>query len=155
MKLDILDPRDWRAVSKWASDLDDSGQTKDAELDIFLPFGHALSRYLALSADKRFRCIIVSELDWDIQLCLDRSLKAKDTLQDNLLHCAPFPAVLDAIFSNLRGSHSDDRRNQSLIEAGGRVTIYGAFMNDDGSFASENDQKVNTLWSLPKCLIAD
>ncbi|KAJ9103032.1 hypothetical protein QFC20_004841 [Naganishia adeliensis] len=61
----------------------------------------------------------------------------------NLLHCSPY-RTQDDIFSHLSHSNaceSGETRISGLLRNGGWVAMYGAFMTDDGSFASDGDEK--------------
>lgn len=53
----------------------------------------------------------------------------------NLLHCSP-PDTLPAIITGLKGRSDVSERRKPWL------AIYGAFRSDDGSFASEADEKV-------------
>lgn len=69
----------------------------------------------------------------------------------NLLHCSPSRTQND-IFSYLGRPQASDSavRNGSLglLRAGAWIAVYGAFMKDDGGFASEGDEKVYHLLPL-------
>lgn len=55
------------------------------------------------------------------------------------MHCSPV-RTQDDIFSHLGSAVTG---SQALVEKGGWVAIYGAFLKDDGGFASEGDEKVS------------
>lgn len=42
-----------------------------------------------------------------------------------------------------------------LLQDGGWVAVYGAFMTDDGGFASEGDEKVGCLLPVPQAISWD
>lgn len=74
-------------------------------------------------------------------ICKHRRTTLHQTLtsiQGNLLHCSPV-RTQDDIFSHLGNGGSG---SSTLVKAGGWVAVYGAFLRDDGSFASEGDEKV-------------
>ncbi|GHJ85232.1 hypothetical protein NliqN6_1634 [Naganishia liquefaciens] len=56
----------------------------------------------------------------------------------NLLHCSPSRTQED-IFSHL--GEDGTKQSTELVEEGGWIAIYGAFLKDDGNFASEGDEK--------------
>lgn len=69
----------------------------------------------------------------------------------NLLHCSP-RRTQDDIFSHLGHSNaceSGETQISGLLRNGGWVAVYGAFMTDDGSFASDGDEKVSYLLHHP------
>ncbi len=66
-----------------------------------------------------------------------RALLTPATRPDNLVHCAP-PETPEAIFSHIQPG-------SQFVAAGAWVVIYGAFLQDDGTFASDGDRAVRPI----------
>lgn len=67
-------------------------------------------------------------------------VSSKATLTEvNLVHCTP-EGLPENVFRNLSPKTEAGRK---LLSKGGWIAAYGAYLNDDGSFRSAGDEKVN------------
>ncbi|KAI5451889.1 hypothetical protein NCC49_001191 [Naganishia albida] len=90
---------------------------------------------------------VTLDSDWDaLSQQLDKGAKGlfSGVVICNLLHCSP-SRTQNAIFSYLGRPQASDSAVENgspgLLRAGAWVAVYGAFMKDDGGFASEGDEK--------------
>ena len=99
------------------------------------------------SLQEQFQTRTVSRVT-GVVICKHLSINTNRSLSNglgNLLHCSPSRTQED-IFSHL--GEDGTKQSTELVEEGGWIAIYGAFLKDDGNFASEGDEKVRRALGL-------
>lgn len=92
----------------------------------------ALSRLDLANILPPLRLNVLDESDWDV--LLSRKTRYDGIININMIHISPIEST-DALFRNAA----------ALLNGGGFILLYGAYLADDGSFTSPADETFNAV----------